>query len=287
MYNYYREGWLVDRLAGTLQTVHGEVPCVDTVGDEGRLAVITVAPDAASLDCPSDSNWSVTDAAAAASPATDDYPFLYLRTPSIPDIYLITLALILVASVVMVRLVSGPFRAMSGYIDLFFMGVAFLLLETKSVVQFALLFGTTWFVNALVFGGVLTSVLAAIEVARRWQPRRLEWLYAALLVAVGVAWVVPVEFLLSLDTAPRFVLTVLVWFTPIFIANLVFANRFRNVEKSNVAFGANLLGAMVGGLLEYAALITGYQTLLLLVAVIYGLAFLSGRTHLTRRAVAA
>ena len=45
------------------------------------------------------------------------------------------------------------------YSDLFFMGAAFLLLETKSVVQFALLFGTTWFVNALVFLGVLLSVL--------------------------------------------------------------------------------------------------------------------------------
>ena len=38
---------------------------------------------------------------------------------------------------------------MSGYVDLFFMGAAFLLLETKNIVQFALLFGTTWFVNAL------------------------------------------------------------------------------------------------------------------------------------------
>ena len=42
------------------------------------------------------------------------------------------------------------------FADLFFMGVAFLLLETKNVVQFALLFGTTWFVNAFVFGGVLS-----------------------------------------------------------------------------------------------------------------------------------
>ena len=38
------------------------------------------------------------------------------------------------------------------------MGAAFLLLETKNVVQFALLFGTTWFVNALVFAGLLVSV---------------------------------------------------------------------------------------------------------------------------------
>ena len=37
------------------------------------------------------------------------------------------------------------------------------------------------------------------------------------------------------------------------------------------AFGANLLGAMVGGCLEYVALLTGYRALL------YGLAFAFGR----------
>ena len=47
------------------------------------------------------------------------------------------------------------------------------------------------------------------------------------------------------------------------------------------AFGANLLGAMVGGILEYMALITGYRALLLLVALLYGLALLFGRRHLT------
>jgi hypothetical protein len=175
---------------------------------------------------------------------------------------------------------------MASYVDLFFMGAAFLLLETKSVVQFALLFGTTWFVNALVFGGVLVSVLAAIEVARRWRPSRPALLYVALLVALVVAWVVPVEFLLGLEMLPRFALAVLVWFTPIFIANLVFAERFRHVEESNVAFGANLLGAMAGGVLEYMALLTGYQALLLLVALLYGAAFLTGRVHLGAGVVA-
>ena len=130
-------------------------------------------------------------------------------------------------------------------------------------------------------------MLLAIEVARRWRPARPVWLYAGLLVSVAVAWVVPVDVLLSLDMAPRFLVAVMVWFTPIFIANLVFANRFRNVEASNVAFGANLLGAMVGGLLEYAALITGYQALLLLVAVLYGLAFLTGRAYLGGRQASA
>jgi SAM-dependent methyltransferase len=287
MYNFYREDWLVDRLAGTLQTVYGAAPCVDSVGTTGRFAILTVSADAGVVDCPAESAWTPTDAAAAASPATDNYPFLYLRTPSIPDLYLVTLGLILVASLLLVRGASGPFKPMRGYLDLFFMGVAFLLLETKSIVQFALLFGTTWFVNALVFAGVLLSVLAAIEVARRWRPAQPAWLYVALLAAVAVAYVVPVEALLGLDMVPRFVAAVAVWFTPIFIANLVFAERFRNVEASNVAFGANLLGAMVGGLLEYVALITGYQALLLLVALLYGAAFLAGRSYLGRRSEAA
>ncbi len=274
MYNYYREAWLIDRLAGTLQTVYGHAPCVDTVGDVGRAAVLTVGRAAGSVTCPS--QWQPTDVAAAAAPTTDDYPFVYLRDRTIPGFYLLTMALILATSLLLVRVVSGPFRPMGRYVDLFFMGAAFLLLETKSVVQFALLFGTTWLVNALVFGGVLLSVLAAIEVARRVRLPRPEYLYGALLAAIGLAWLVPVGLLLELDMVPRFAVAVILWFAPIFVANLVFAERFRTVEASNVAFGANLLGAMVGGVLEYISLMTGYQALLIVVALLYGCAFWSG-----------
>ena len=277
MYNYYREQWLIDRLAGTLDIAYGHAPCVDSVGGEGRLAVLTVGLNPDAVDCPA--QWTPTDTAAAASPATDDYPFLYLQDRSIPAFYLLTLGLILAVSVAFTRWASGPLGQMRSYVDLFFMGVAFLLLETKAVVQFALLFGTTWFVNALVFAGVLASVLAAIEVARRVRIRRPELLYLACLRALVLAWLIPVDAMLQLDPAPRFLAAVALWFTPIFIANLVFAHRFANVEESNVAFGANLLGAMVGGVLEYLALITGYQALILVVAVLYGLAFLTGRTH--------
>jgi hypothetical protein len=273
MYNSYRESWLVDRLAGTLEATYGHVPCVDSVGKVNHLSVLTIAVAAPRATC--GAVWHPKDPAAAASPSTDDYPFLYLRTPGLPPIYLITLVLILLASIVAVRWVVGPFRRMGGYLDLFFMGSAFLLLETKSVVQFALLFGTTWFVNALVFAGVLVAVLLAIEVSRRVRLPKPIYLYGLLLAALVLAWLIPPDSLLGLDRAPRFAAAVAVYFAPIFLANLVFAERFRNVEESNVAFGANLLGAMVGGVLEYLALITGYQALLIVVALLYGLAFAS------------
>jgi hypothetical protein len=278
MYNFYRETWLVDRLAETLDQIYGHPPCLDTIGRVGHFAVLTTSVDPAQVKCDAEWHPEVSDVPA---PATDDHPFVYLRTPSIPSIYLLTLALILIASVVAVRVSSGPLGQMRSSLDLFFMGAAFLLLETKSVVQFALLFGTTWFVNALVFGGILITVLVAIEIARRVRFRDPRYLYAALGVALGVAWLVPLERLLELSAGPRFAAGTALAFTPVFIANLVFAERFKNVGSSVVAFGANLLGAMVGGVLEYSALLFGYRALLLVVGGLYALAFLSGRRSMT------
>lgn len=281
MYNYYRERWLVDRLANTLESVYGQAPCADVVGPEGGgLAVLLASSDAAALNCPT--RWSPTGGPVT-PPATDDRPFLYLRENKIPGFYLVTIGLILAASVLLVRGVAGPFGRMRDSLDLFFMGAAFLLLETKNVVQFALLFGTTWFVNALVFGGILLTVLAAVEVARRVRFGRPALIYGLLFAALGVAWLVPTGALITLAVPVRFVVATLLAFAPVFLANLVFAERFRETESSRTAFGANLLGAMVGGVLEYSALAVGYRMLLVLTAVLYGVAFWAGRAHLRSR----
>src|SRR5207237_10771771 len=109
-------------------------------------------------------------------------------------------------------------------------------------------------------------------------------------VALAIAWLVEPDLLLGLNVVPRFVVAVAVAFVPVFLANLVFARRFRDVAASNLAFGANLLGEMVGGVLEYVSLITGYRVLLLVIAVLYAAAsglqrrrrFSRGAGHLAR-----
>jgi hypothetical protein len=279
MYNYYRTTWLKDRLAGTLEAVYGHAPCSSTA--RGTLSMLTISANPAAVHCRR--VWQRP--ASVVPPATDDHPFVYLKGHTIPGYYLLTLGMILLVSILSVRTAGGPLRRMSGYTDLFCMGVAFLLLETKSIVQFALLFGTTWFVNALVFAGVLVAVLAAVEISRRVTIRRPVPLYVALLAALLIAWAVPADSLLSLSTIPRFVLAVLLAFTPILLANIIFSQRFRDTEDSAAAFGANLLGAMVGGLLEYTSLIFGYRWLLVMAAVLYGLAFASGRMRQSPGAV--
>ncbi len=268
-YNYYREQWLVDRLAGTLQQVYGHPPCLDSTGQVGRLALLMASPHQAALQCPT--VWRA--AGPTPAPTTDDYPFLYLQQRTIPGFYLLTLALILAAALLLIRIGAGALRPMGRYLDLFLMGAAFLLLETKNVVQFALLFGTTWFVNSLVFVGILLAVYLAIEVARRIELGPPWRLYAALLAALAVAWLVPPDLLLGLTVVPRFIVAIVVAFAPVFLANLLFASRFRAVASSNLAFATNLLGAMLGGVLEYASLVTGYRALLIMIGLLYAGAF--------------
>ena len=71
-------------------------------------------------------------------------------------------------------------------------------------------------------------------------------------------------------------------FFPVFIANLVFAGRFRDTADPTTAFGANLLGAMLGGVLEYLSLITGYRGLLVIAGLLYALAWIFGARKLAR-----
>src|SRR5437016_3725517 len=144
-----------------------------------------------------------------------------------------------------------------------------------SVVQFALLFGTTWFVNALVFAGVLAIVLLAIEGERRIHIGRPLLLFGLLFLGLGVAWLIPTDALLGFSVAPRFFLAITLAFFPIFVANLIFAERFRDTADPTAAFGANLLGAMLGGTLEYLSLLVGFRALLLVVAALYLIAYLT------------
>ena len=66
-------------------------------------------------------------------------------------------------------------------------------------------------------------------------------------------------------------------FSPVFCAGLLFSSSFKASSSTATDFGANLLGAMVGGVGEYLSLLAGYQFLLILVAACYLAAIATGR----------
>ena len=275
MYNYYQP-FLLARYATTIEQAFGRAPCVEVGPPLGgrRLAVLTVRVSGQVPNCASFYHG------AKVAPATDDHPFPYLHDNVIPNAYLWMLGLILLASVLFIGAGGGSFRRMSGYLDMAFMGAAFLLLETKNIVQFALLFGSTWFVNSLVFAAVLLTVWLAIETASRIKLPPSAVLYLALLASLVLTWAVPQESLLGLPPVVRFLAAGSLAFAPVFLANLIFSQRFKAAVASDAAFAANLLGAIAGGALEYLALITGYRFLLIVTGVLYALAFVAGKTRL-------
>jgi SAM-dependent methyltransferase len=268
MYNYYRENWLIDRLAGTAATVFGHTPCVDTFAS--HQAVVAVALHEANQTC----GTAYRPTTRVVAPATDNSPFLYFKGGMIPWLYVWSLLGVVLLALVSVRAVGGPLRDMRPYADLFFMGAAFLLLETKNVASFALMFGTTWFVNALVFTAILVTVLAAVETTRRVRTPPLPVVFVGIAVSLALAWLIQPDVLLGLAFWPRLVSAGLLAFLPIFLANVAFAKRFAETGDSQSAFGVNLLGSIVGGCLEYAALLTGYDNLLIVAGLLYLLAFL-------------
>ena len=278
MYNIYREPWLVAKLGQTMEEVFDHAPLVRDVAP--GTAVLAAGPSVSELGRvpPPGSSVDVLPEVGepAPQPATDDWPFPYLRTPAVATYYLMALGFLLAFAVAGVLLAargtSTPIRRFSPHF--FVLGMAFLLLETKSLVSFSLLFGTTWLVNALSFFAILASVLLAIAVNARLRPRSPVPFYLGLGIALAVAYLLPPDSLLLEPPELRYAVAAAVAFAPIFFANLVFTYSFRGTAAADMAFASNLLGAMVGGALEYLALLGGFRSLLLIVAALYVLAFL-------------
>ena len=282
LYNYYRQDWLPKKIAGMLETTFGTPPIVRLYPQLGlHAATLADGPEVAALHgvAPPGDSVDTIDLAGAARPATDDWPFLYLHEPMLAPYYLIALGLVLAWAVLVIG--RGAHRSGTSLRrfspHFFVLGVAFLLLETRSLVTFSLLFGGTWLVNALVFFAILLGVLFAIGINVKVRFRDPRLLYLGLLTALIAAYLIPPASLLVDPPWLRYVFAAVLAFAPVFFANLVFAYSFRDTRTADMAFASNLLGAMVGGAIEYVALVTGYQFLLVIVGGLYGLAFVLSR----------
>ena len=195
--------------------------------------------------------------------ATDDWPFLYLSKRTIPTDYLVVIASLLVLSLgAVIGLRGGRFGTRDGHFC--FLGIGFLLMETKSISDCSLYFGATWLVTTIVVAGVLLMVCASNLMAMRL--RRLSLLMYVPLFAVLVAlYMVPRDSILALPLAGRLLWTLFAVPLPIFFAGLIFSTTFHDAASPSMFFGANLIGAMIGGFCEYLGMATGNHNLALLV----------------------
>jgi SAM-dependent methyltransferase len=323
-YNYFRQGWLVQRIADMVERVFGQAPLtiplpyVDEIraDDPRQLTQMTavVAGATARLSTAfakdtafwlnrtasrndgvngfgphpppgpagDDAQWlkiapaTLVGSGDRLARATDDWPFLYLRSPTVPGLLLRGAILSIALGLAMlIWLAPGHRIALNG--QMFFLGAGFLLLETKAVVHLALVFGSTWVVNSMVFATILVMILAANLYVLRASRIRVAWHYAALAVTLGLNVLVPLDVFLGENVLWKYVASSVVAMSPIFFAGVVFAVAFRASARPGMDFGANVAGAVIGGFAEYLSLVVGFRYLLLVAVASYALSAVLSR----------
>ena len=313
-YNQFREGWIVTRLRDMLASVFNQDPIViglpsraeivDSQEYRGQALLIAgnidgirrafdtrgpytldladfprnLALNGFGLDDPPDTNVERVYPARIVeenpnAAATDDWPFFYLKKRLIPWHNLVGLGIIVVLSF-LILLTFAPVRTIRFNPHFMFLGAGFMLVETNSIIRLALLFGSTWLINSVVFFTILVmSLLASLYVLVK-KPTRMRWYYVALAAALVLNLTVDLGRLLALTGAVKLVASCVLVFLPILFAGVIFSSSFRRSANPDADFGANIAGTVVGGVLEYLSLITGYRMVLVIVLALYALSLI-------------
>ncbi|MFN2532455.1 MAG: spermidine synthase [Pyrinomonadaceae bacterium] len=242
-----------------------------------------------SFEGPSTPHWQHFGLATVLPPgndlhtATDNWPFLYLRQPMIPTLSLRGmlimggLGLLLVFLFLPRNTRSAESSDRTLHVQLFFLGAGFMLVETKAVVTMALLFGSTWVVNLVVFLAILVMILVSNLWTLRTNPVRLWIYYAGLVITLVLNAIVPLDSFLGMNRSIQVLGSCLLVFGPILFAGIVFASSFKRSKDPDRAFGFNIAGAMMGGLAEYSSMLVGFQFVVLVALLFYGISMIGLR----------
>jgi len=299
MYNYFRQGWIVARLAETAQASLGERPLVlslpqrDSIGPEEKAEGFTLifdGPRAAALTSAfqDQGSYAILPAQPGAPPirlrparveipsdlrpARDSWPFLYLRRPMIPALVWRGIAVMSLISLALLWAFGWRIRAGAPArpnLAMALLGAGFMLIETKAVVHMALLFGSTWIVNAVVFSAVLAMILIANLRVLKAGRIHLGRHYAGLLAVLALNMAMPLDAFLGLPPLARAAAAGALVLAPVFYAGVIFAIFFRQAERPEQAMAYNAAGAILGGFAESASLAIGFQYLIAVAAAIY------------------
>jgi len=269
--------WIAGRLYELLQGTFGQVPIqfqTDLGGgydSAGRFFVGGSAERLAkAISDPSLATYLASHGNMAmqhATLTTDDWPYFYQHEPGLP--------IIVIAVSIAVLIVFGWFlRQTSGEGDpidwhFLFLGAGFMLLEAQIVSKMALLFGTTWVVNAIVVSGLLCLIVGSNVVFSAFPRIPLAVAYTGLFISLAVMFTIPLEKLFYESWTLRAITATLALCTPVFFAGIIFVSSFSRVGFRGSALGSNLFGSLLGGLLESASLWFGLKSLTIMAALLY------------------
>ena len=187
--------------------------------------------------------------------------------------------------VVMVLLVARSYKRweVGSSIDLgsrtfwhfFFLGTAFLLLEVQNISKASVVLGNTWQVNAVIISGILGMALLANWIAYAFPGLPLTPAYVLLIGSCMVLHFVDLATFGFLPYFSKALVVAVLTSLPMLFSGIVYVRSFASTPDKSKAIGANLIGALTGGLLQSITFITGIKALVLIVAVFYLLSLLA------------
>jgi spermidine synthase len=268
--------WIAGRLSNSLEKVFGQQPLDfwapgSSYSTGGRFFVagsserIDGALRSPALAAYIKLNGSI--AKEYARPTTDDWPYFYQHEPGLPLVIIIVSLLIVVLARILIRRTGMAGRPIHWHF--FFLGAGFLLLESQIISRMALLFGTTWLVNAVVIAVLFVLILAANSVVGFWPDVSVGIAYIGIGASVLVSYFLPTSALMFDSFWTRALAATFVLCLPAAFASIVFIRGFARAGFSAEALGSNLFGAVVGGMLEAASMWTGIRSLVLLAGLLY------------------
>ncbi|MEQ8787019.1 MAG: methyltransferase domain-containing protein [Pirellulaceae bacterium] len=209
--------------------------------------------------------------------ATDDWPYIYLEQPRIPVLYFLLaglMALLVGYSRLRVQtsLIAG-WR--SGHWHFFFLGAAFLLLEVQNISKASVVLGNTWIVNGVIISGILAMILLANLLTARFPRIPLPPVYGGLIASCLLLYLIDISQFAFLPFAVKAVIVGALTTLPMLFSGVIFIRSLAQVQRKDAALGANLIGALVGGMLQSVTFLVGIKALLLIVAALYVAAMLT------------
>jgi spermidine synthase len=201
---------------------------------------------------------------------TDDWPYLYLPGPGIPRYHLLVGLACLALGLALRRALFRPGEPMN--LAMLLLGMGFMLLEVVGVSRAALLFGTTWTVNAYIVGAIFAMILLANLVASRTHVSVTGWPAWGLGASVLALAFMPTAGLAALPLGLRVILGGGFLALPVFFSGLIFVTAWAATDRKDLAFGSNLLGSLVGGVASMLSMAMGFSALMLMTLAIYGAA---------------
>jgi spermidine synthase len=221
---------------------------------------------------------------------TDDWPYFYLESAKIPVLYYLLIALMIAVFVRSNRKWEshiGLSNLNRNFWHFFSLGAGFLLLEVQNISKASVVLGNTWQVNAVIISSILAMALLANWIAYKFPKLPLTLVYFLLVGTCLALYFIDLARFGFLPYSMKATIVGALTSLPMLFSGIVFVRSFALAQDKSNALGANLMGALVGALLQSITFVTGIKALLLVVAGFYLLSLVSAslQTESTEHAV--